>query len=211
MLENAETPNEQGAEEQPTPEAQDATEQSDGGSFLKSEGDDANAEKPAEAPAEYAEFTVPDGVKLDDALLAEAAPVFKELGLTQEQAQKLVDFQARMQLGGAKDAAEAKANAEVEAQKQQAKIDNENIATLRNEFGDQYAVKQAAAQRAIRRFDPSGEMLSFVESAGLGTFPPFVRFLAAAGEAISEPSFLASEKPASSEAPKSPAEIMYGG
>ena len=40
------------------------------------------------APETYADFTLPEGVELDTALLTDAAPLFKELGLTQEQAQK---------------------------------------------------------------------------------------------------------------------------
>jgi len=47
---------------------------------------------PQGAPETYADFTAPEGVTLDKETLAEAAPIFKELGLTQEQAQKLVDF-----------------------------------------------------------------------------------------------------------------------
>lgn len=39
------------------------------------------------------QFTVPDGVTLDAKLIEEATPIFKELGLTTEQAQKLVNIQ----------------------------------------------------------------------------------------------------------------------
>ncbi len=52
-------------------------------------------EEPVEAPAgppETYEFTAPEGRELDPALLAEATPIFKELGLSQEGAQKLVDL-----------------------------------------------------------------------------------------------------------------------
>lgn len=44
------------------------------------------------APETYSDFTAPEGTTLDPTLVTEAAPIFKELGLTQEQAQKLVDF-----------------------------------------------------------------------------------------------------------------------
>ncbi len=54
-------------------------------------------EEPVEAPAapvvpEAYDFTVPEGRELDPALLAEATPIFKELGLSQEGALKLVDL-----------------------------------------------------------------------------------------------------------------------
>jgi hypothetical protein len=44
------------------------------------------------APETYAAFTVPDGFTLDDAVSKEAGEMFKAMGLTQEQGQKLVDF-----------------------------------------------------------------------------------------------------------------------
>lgn len=47
------------------------------------------------APEKY-EFTAPEGLTLDEATVTEASIVFKELGLTNEQAQKLVDFQGKL-------------------------------------------------------------------------------------------------------------------
>ena len=44
------------------------------------------------APEKYADFTAPEGVKLDPAAIAKALPVFKELGLSQDAAQKLIDL-----------------------------------------------------------------------------------------------------------------------
>jgi len=55
------------------------------------------------APAEYAEFTVPEGSTLDSESATEFKSLAKELDLTQEQAQKLLDF------GGAKIAAQLSA------------------------------------------------------------------------------------------------------
>jgi hypothetical protein len=50
--------------------------------------------KPAEgkAPAEYAEFKIPEGTTLDATTATEFKAMAKELDLTQEQAQKLLDF-----------------------------------------------------------------------------------------------------------------------
>ncbi|HEX9613615.1 MAG TPA: hypothetical protein VGA05_08375 [Candidatus Bathyarchaeia archaeon] len=56
--------------------------------------DQLNADK-AKAPVvpeKYADFTAPEGLTLDPKAIEEAAPIFKELGLSQEGAQKLVDF-----------------------------------------------------------------------------------------------------------------------
>jgi len=47
---------------------------------------------PAGAPESYSDFSVPEGATLDKSAIERATPIFKELGLTQDQAQKLVDL-----------------------------------------------------------------------------------------------------------------------
>ena len=66
------------SEQPPKPEAKPPTEPP------KTEG----------APETYADFTLPEGLKLSPETLAAATPIFKELGLSQEAAQKLVSFHA---------------------------------------------------------------------------------------------------------------------
>lgn len=44
------------------------------------------------APESYSDFTAPEGQSIDKATIEAATPIFKELGLSQEAAQKLVDF-----------------------------------------------------------------------------------------------------------------------
>lgn len=51
--------------------------------------------KPAGVPEKY-EFKAPEGFELNETTVTEASAVFKELGLTNDQAQKLVDFQAKL-------------------------------------------------------------------------------------------------------------------
>jgi hypothetical protein len=43
-------------------------------------------------PEKYAEFKVPEGMELDKEMMNEATPLFKEIGLTQEKAQKIADL-----------------------------------------------------------------------------------------------------------------------
>ena len=54
-----------------------------------------NAEAPVGAPEKYEPWAVPDGYELDPAVAAEANPLFKELGLTQANAQRLVDLYSK--------------------------------------------------------------------------------------------------------------------
>lgn len=52
------------------------------------------AKKAAEGEITYTDFKMPDGETLDQSMVDAALPIFKELKLTQEQAQQLVDLQA---------------------------------------------------------------------------------------------------------------------
>lgn len=49
-------------------------------------------EKQTGAPETYGAFAVPEGYTLDTEVATEAGKIFKEMNLTQDQAQKLVDF-----------------------------------------------------------------------------------------------------------------------
>lgn len=53
------------------------------------------------APESYTDFKAPEGVTLSKDMIAEATPIFKELNLTQDQAQRLIDFAAKNQIGTA--------------------------------------------------------------------------------------------------------------
>ena len=62
------------------------------------------ADKPATAPEKYEAWTVPEGYELDAGLVEEASPIFKDLGLTQDQSQRLVDFYAKHALKSSEEA-----------------------------------------------------------------------------------------------------------
>ena len=53
--------------------------------------------EPSKAPETYEAFKAPEGLALDPKAIEAAVPIFKELGLTQDQAQKLVDAQVKLQ------------------------------------------------------------------------------------------------------------------
>lgn len=54
------------------------------------------------APDTYTDFTLPEGASLSKEALDAAIPIFKDLGLSQEAAQKLVDFHAQQMIAAAK-------------------------------------------------------------------------------------------------------------
>lgn len=62
----------------------------------KSELNKDEKKEPSKAPEAYADFKAPEGMVLDKEALAKATPIFKELGLDQAAAQKLVDTYATL-------------------------------------------------------------------------------------------------------------------
>lgn len=54
------------------------------------------------APEVYADFKAPDGYTVDPKAIEAATPIFKELGLSQDAAQKLFDFHAKQMIDAAK-------------------------------------------------------------------------------------------------------------
>lgn len=77
---------------------QSGTQSTDGqNQQTKAEDGKTTETKPEEktsAPEKYEAFKLPEGMQLSEKVVGEASTVFKELGLTQEAAQKLVDFHA---------------------------------------------------------------------------------------------------------------------
>lgn len=57
---------------------------------------------PAGAPEAYTDFTAPEGFVLDKDLVGKATPMFKDLGLSQTQAQALINFYADQTIAQAK-------------------------------------------------------------------------------------------------------------
>ena len=150
------------------------------------------------APEEYAEFAKPEGVEFDEAGLAEFKSFAKEQDLTQEQAQKLLEF------GGAKIKAQAEAPqrlwAETQAKWQKEVKDDPDIGGTR--FVESIAT-------AAKVFEP-GEANPFVGSAeeakglkealnatGAGNNPAIVKMFVKMGRLLSEPGGL-SGKPLTS-------------
>jgi len=128
-------------------------------------------------PDTYADFVMPEGVELDSALLTEAAPLFKELGLTQDQAQKLVDFQA----------AQAKASSESSVDAfNQLMNDWQTQSKNDKEFGgDNFEESVGIARQAIDKFG-TPELKQLLEEHGVGNHPEVIRFMVKVGKLTAE-------------------------
>lgn len=143
------------------------------------------------APAEYADFTVPEGVTMAEQDATEFKGLAKELDLTQEQAQKVLDF------GTAKLKAQMEAPyrlwAETQTKWQQEVKNDPDIGGTK--FAESIAV-------AAKVFEP-GESNPFVSNAeeakslrealnatGAGNNPAMVKLFVKMGRVLSEPGSL---------------------
>jgi len=147
------------------------------GADENSDAGDAGEKDSDTPPDTYADFAMPDGVTLDESALSEVTPIFKELGLNQEQAQKLIDvYAAQVQAGS------------------QAQIDNFNqlMSDWRDksrndsEFGgDKFEENVKIAQSAINKYG-TPELKQLLEEHGVGNHPEVVRFMVRIGKTLKE-------------------------
>lgn len=130
------------------------------------------------------EFKVPEGVEgveIDQALAEQFTPVFKDLGLTQEQADKLVKVYAE------RVAADAKGQTDALVTEWQTKVKGwEDTARKDPEYGgDQFDANLTVAQQALARYS-SPELNRLLVETGLGSHPDLLRAFVRIGKATAE-------------------------
>lgn len=148
----------------------------------------ADGDKPAEkpddkeqkqdgAPEKY-EFKPAEGQELDTAALEQFEPIARELNLTNEQAQKMVDLYGTKIMPM--------------VQKQQAeswqKTTEQWAADVKSDKeigGDKLTANLSAAQRALDQFG-TPELKEYLDSTGLGNHPALVKAFIKVGKAMSE-------------------------
>ncbi|EPQ9958205.1 peptidase [Enterobacter hormaechei] len=137
---------------------------------------DEKEQKPEGAPEKY-EFKAGEGVELDTEALKDFEPVARELNLTNEQAQKLVDAYPKI-LAGVQ-------QRQAEAWQKQTEGWAETVKADKEIGGDKLTANLSAAQRALEQFgDP--ELKEYLDSTGLGNHPALVKAFIKVGKAMSE-------------------------
>lgn len=147
------------------------------------------------APEQYEEFKAPEGQQFDPEVLNNFKEVAKDLNLSQEAAQKMLD-----KMGP------------VVAQRQAQQVE-----ALRNQWADQSTADKefggeklnenlGVARKALDTFG-SPELKSLLNESGLGNHPEFIRLLYRAGKAISEDNFVGGQPAASKGKPTSNADF----
>lgn len=164
----------------------------------KAAADKEAKDKADKVPEKY-EFKAPvEGQELDAEMAAALDPVARELGLNNEQAQKLVDIygkdilpkiEARQQENWAK---------QTEAWANEVKTDKEI-------GGDAFVANVGLAQKALDTFAPAG-LREYLETTGLGNHPDLVRCFVKVGKAMSEDSMVMPNTGGQ----RSQADILYG-
>ncbi len=152
------------------PDGKDGAADGDGTVLTGSEG-------PQGAPEEYAEFRAPEGIEVNQPLLDAAKPVFKEMGLSQIQAQQLFDTYAGV--------IKAESQSNVESFDQTMK-DWKAEAESDSEYGgENFAANIGAAKRAIDKLGTPA-LVTLLNDTGLGNHPEVIRLFHRASKLIVE-------------------------
>lgn len=159
-----------------------ATEQSQQQTTEQKTQETQEAAKPS-VPEKYEFANLPEGYKLDDAALGEWSGVFKELNLTQEQAQKLVEMDAKRFT--AANSPEAQQKAAIESRNQQVAQWETELKQDKDLGGANFEANVGVAQKAMAEFG-TPELRTMLEQSGLGTHPEVVRFFHKVGKELGE-------------------------
>lgn len=163
--------------------------------LIKAQDDAKKAAQGKGAPEKYADFTVPEGIEVNKPMLEDFKVLAKELDLTQEKAQKLVDFQAKYVKG-------------IDAGL--LKTFNETITTWKKEtvqeLGADYKKELVYAGKAIDKFG-TPELRQLLNQTGVGNHKELVKFFVKIGKSVSEDTFVDGKNKTGK---KSDAELFYG-
>jgi polyhydroxyalkanoate synthesis regulator phasin len=182
-------------------EASEGTKGTDEGEGKEtSEEKDGEADKSKEdgVPDEYADFNIPDGFEVDQVAIDAFKPLAKELELTQEQAQKLVDFY--------NDGAQKTSD---ESQTYYSDLMTEWQETVRSDKelgGKNFEGSLSAARSALDAF-ATPELYEIFETTGMGNHPEMVRVFARIGKAVKDDAIRVGG--ANTAVAKDPADILF--
>ncbi|WP_370602570.1 peptidase [Citrobacter cronae] len=158
---------------------------------------DDKEQKPEGAPEKY-EFKPAEGQELDTSALEQFEPIARELNLTNEQAQKMVDLYGTKIMPMVQQQQAEAWQKTTEQWAADAKADKEI-------GGDKLTGNLSAAQRALAQFG-TPELKEYLEGTGLGNHPELVKAFIKIGKAMSEDGMV----DGSNQGQRSAAEVLYG-
>lgn len=148
------------------------------------------------APDTYAAFTAPEGYTLDPKAIEAATPIFKELGLTQDQAQKLVQFHSEQMIAAAK-APESDMVAMRNDWQAKAKADPDMAKAVNGDKVGLEAVKLDMGRALNAIGDPAlaQEFKAAMDLTGAGDHPAFIKTFWKMAQFITEGKHVAPNQP----------------
>lgn len=177
-----------GAPEQNTDVSDDATagagaqseevEQPEGGKPDGEAAPDADSSANTDgAPESYVDFEMPEGMTVNTEMLEAFTPAFKELGLTQDQAQQLVTIEAGL--------VQAQQQAQYDAFTQQIEEWGTTAKNDQEYGGDKFEESVGFAQKAVNELG-TPELKEALESSGMGNHPEMIRLMTRIGRMMGE-------------------------
>lgn len=145
---------------------------------------------PAGVPAEYAAFTLPEGIDAENTAVkeavSEASGLFREMGLSQAQAQRLIDLHMKHYVGGMaenNEMFEEEVNRRVKQWGEQTKADPEY-------GGAKLAESVQSVRRAIAHLGGAKLEEALTRETGIINHPVVFRAFAKMGKMFAEDSFI---------------------
>lgn len=150
------------------PEVKTEPEVKEGDTLLTKKDEPEKKDEPAKAPEKYEPFKVPEGFTLSEPIAAEAGTLFKELNLSQDQAQKLIDFHAAK----TREAAEAPGKLWADTQEEWVKAVRAD-----SEIGSKLPVVKQTIAKAIDSLPAplAAEFRQAMDYTGAGNNPAFIK------------------------------------
>ena len=148
----------------------------------------------------YEKFKVPEGMTFNEDLNNAFTPIAKDLGLNQEQAQKLVDMYSTWQ----KTQADAQTNDSVALHKEW----GERLAADTEVGGPDLDKNLGFAGRVLDKFG-TDEVRAVFNESGIGNHPAMVKMFIQIGKSLSEDTLDSGESQVLAKSQKSHAETLY--
>jgi hypothetical protein len=159
--------------------------------------------KPEGAPEAYADFTLPEGVKLNEEAFTKATELFKTTGLSQTQAQAFVDYHVA-ELARVREAADTEGEATfretVNEWGTKLKADPDigaKLPAVKADLGRMYdSLINAVPEKATEARALVDEFKTTLDLTGIGNHPAFVKVFHRLAQMVIEPGHVSGKGPA---------------
>lgn len=165
------------------------------------EAEGGETEEQKGAPEEYADFTMPEGMQIDEAVAGELKTLAKAYNMPQEAAQQLVDMGAKL--------VQQTQESQLENWQQQQKAWIESAKSDEEIGGGKFDETLHVARQARRAFG-SDAFLEALEITGVGNHPEMIRFMYRVGKASLKEDTLEGDGQETGGQPRSVADRLWG-